>query len=73
MSLANSDFGDDPFADATIESDDGMMQPGEEAPMAPAPPQFRKQEFSIYSVMLILSFAFLSIAAILFFIDAGKY
>lgn len=72
MSQANSDFGDDPFANAMVESspEDGMM---EQAPVAPAPPQYRKQEFSIYSVMLILSFVFLMIAAILFFMDAGKY
>ena len=74
MSQASSDFGDDPFANAMVESDpeDGMMMQ-EEAPMAPPPPQYRKQDFSIYSVMLILSFVFLTAAAILFFMDAGKY
>lgn len=73
MSQASSDFGDDPFANAMVESpDDGMMQQ-EQAPVAPPPPQYRKQEFSIYSVMLILSFVFLLVASILFFMDAGKY
>ena len=73
MSQVSSDFGEDPFSNAVVEADDdGMM---EEAPqqMAPPPPQYRKQDFSIYSIMLILSFLFLTIAAILFFIDAGKY
>ncbi|MFT5301966.1 MAG: hypothetical protein ACI87E_003346 [Mariniblastus sp.] len=72
MSLANSDFSDDAFGDALVEpgaDDQGMpMQP----PPAPAP-VYQKQGFSIYTVMLILSFVFLTTAAIMFFIDAGKY
>ena len=79
MSQVNSDFGDgfgeDPFATATVdggfEQDAMMSQP--EAPAAPQAPKYRKQEFSIYSVMLIMSFVFLSAAAIMFFVDAGKY
>ena len=74
MSQVNSDFGDDPFANATIEGgfeQDPMME--QQAPVVPQAPQYRKQEFSIYSVMLIMSFVFLATAAIIFFIDAGKY
>ncbi len=72
MSQVNSEFGDDPFADAIVEEgfeQDAMM--GE--PTAPPAPQYRKQEFSIYSVMLIMSFILLTAAAIIFFVDAGKY
>jgi hypothetical protein len=73
MSLASSDFGeDDAFGDALVESEFG----GEEqslVPQVPPPPAYRKQGFSIYTVMLILSFVFLTTAAIMFFIDAGKY
>lgn len=72
MSLANSDFGgDDAFGDALLEST-GDDQSLVSTPTVPAPPAYRKQGFSIYSVMLILSFVFLTTAAILFFIDAGS-
>ena len=73
MSLASSDFGsDDAFGDALLEPE------GEDQSLAPqqpveAPPSYRKQGFSIYSVMLILSFVFLTTAAILFYMDAAKY
>lgn len=72
MSQASSDFGDDAFGDAAMDSgfeDQGL------APMEPIVPvtQYRKQGFSIYTVMLILSFVFLTTAAIVFFVDAGKY
>lgn len=40
---------------------------------APVVPQYRKQGFSIYSVMLIGSFVFLLTAMILLFIEAGRY
>ena len=39
----------------------------------PAPSAFRKRSFDIYSMMLILSFIFLTTAAVLFFLDAEKY
>ncbi len=72
MSLANSDFGDDAFGDALMETGDGQsLTPG--TPAVPPPPAYRKQGFSIYTVMLILSFVFLTTASIMFFIDAGKY
>ena len=73
MSLASSDFGgDDAFGDALIEpeSDEQSLST---APEVAAPPAYRKQGFSIYSVMLILSFVFLTTAAILFYMDAAKY
>ena len=78
MSQVNSEFGDDPFATATVEGggfEEDSMMAQEEAPMAAAPqaPTYRKQGFSIYSVMLILSFIFLTAAAIMLFIDADKY
>lgn len=81
MSQVNSEFGEDPFATATVDGgfeqdammgEDSMMGQ-QEAPSVPQAPQYRKQEFSIYSVMLIMSFVFLTAAAIIFFIDAGKY
>ena len=72
MSLASSDLGgDDAFGDALVESGDDQGLDSQEQ-MA-RPPAYRKQGFSIYSVMLILSFVFLLTATILFFIDAGKY
>ena len=75
MSQVNSEFGEDPFATATIDGpyeEDGMLEQ-QPAPMAPQAPRYRKQSFSIYSVMLIMSFVFLTAAAIMFFIDADKY
>ena len=36
-------------------------------------PQYRQQGFSIYSVMLILSFVFLLTAMIFFLVEAGRY
>jgi len=74
MSQANSEFGEDPFATATIDSpyeEDGMM--AEQASPVSEAPRYRKQGFSVYSVMLIMSFVFLTAAAIIFFIDADKY
>ena len=40
---------------------------------APPAPQYRQRGFSIYTVMLIMSFVFLTTAAILLFINADKY
>lgn len=72
MSQASSDFGsDDAFGDALLEPE-GSDQSFAPTQQVPAPPAYRKQGFSIYSVMLILSFVFLTTAAILFFIDAGS-
>jgi cytoskeletal protein RodZ len=49
-------------------------QPGEDAsqPMSMEPvPQYKKQGFSVYTMMLLLSFLFLTTASILFFSYAG--
>ena len=47
--------------------------PGAEMPAPPAAPNYRQRGFSIYTVMLIISFVFLMIAAILLFVEADKY
>jgi hypothetical protein len=74
MSQASSDpqdpFGGDAVIEASASEDPGMTP---DMGMAPPPPQYRKQGFSIYSVMLILSFVFLMASAIMFFINAGKF
>ncbi len=41
--------------------------------MAPPAPRYRKQGFSIYSVMLVLSFLCLLAGMIIMFVEAGKY
>ena len=43
------------------------------APVAPPAPRYRKQGFSIYTFMLIVSFISLLTALILLLIEAGKY
>ena len=74
MSLASSD---DMFGDAgelsEIPAEEGDLMTSEPGPSAPAAPQYRKQGFSIYTMLLVLSFVFLLTATILFFVDAGKY
>ena len=72
MSQASSDFGDDAFGGEMIEAEFGAEEGMMPEQVAPAP-RFRKQGFSIYTVMLLMSFAFLLIAAIMFFINAGKF
>ena len=47
--------------------------PGGEMPIVASTPQYRKQGFSIYTVMLILSFVFLLTSMIVLFVEAGKY
>ena len=68
MSQLSSDFGDDSFGEALTEA-------GEEAAgiETAAPPQYRKQGFSIYTVMLMLSVFFLTVATIVFFYNASSY
>ncbi len=66
MSQPNSELGD--FAGGMVE------QPAVDAtPMVPQEPTYRKQGFSIYTVMLILSFVCLAAASILLLINVGKY
>ena len=72
MSLASSDFGDDDAFGGALMDDGAEQSMVPESQIAP-PPAYQKQGFSIYTVMLILSFVFLTIAAIMYFIDAGKY
>ncbi len=51
-----------------------VEQPAVDAtPMVPQEPTYRKQGFSIYTVMLILSFVCLAAASILLLINVGKY
>jgi len=45
----------------------------ESAPAAPPAPRYRKQGFSIYTFMLIISFICLLTALIVLLIEAGKY
>jgi hypothetical protein len=70
MSQASSDL-DNVFGEATESGfeDQGLTPQPQIAPVT----QYRKQGFSIYTVMLILSFVFLTAAAIVFFMDVGKY
>ena len=68
MSLAGSDFEAVGFESTFEES------PGEQ-PVAPVLPAkvYRKQEFNIYSFLLILSFLMLLISIILLFLEVGRY
>ena len=68
MSLADSDL----FEEVGIDEAAGAPMDDAQAPQPPAAPQFRKQGFSIYSVMLILSFVFLVTAMILLFQEVGR-
>ena len=74
MSLASSDFGEEGFEDSLGELSTDASMGMEETPAPPAEPtiNYRKQGFSIYSVMLILSFIFLTIAMIFFYQEAGR-
>jgi hypothetical protein len=68
MSLADSDFESTGFDSAF---DSPTDQPGD---FVVKPTQvYRKQEFNIYSVMLILSFLMLLAATILLFVEVGRF
>lgn len=71
MSQPNSDFDSPEFA-ATLEST-FEEEPQAATPMAPPAPRYRKQGFSIYTIMLILSFLCLLAGMIMMFVEAGKY
>ena len=58
------------FAPADFETSPEAQAPNESSV---APPQYRKQGFSIYTVMLISSFVCLLTAMIFMFIESGKY
>ena len=68
MSLANSDFGD--FGDSLDYDQSETPSETFEAP-APPPPVVRQKGFSIYTVMLIISFVMLFTAAIMLFSQLG--
>lgn len=52
----------------------GDLQPVEQEPQLAAPPApVRKQGFTFYTVMMIMSFTFLTIATILLFIEVSKF
>ena len=68
MSLADSDL----FEEVGIDETSGEPTDGTGTPQPPAAPQYRKQGFSVYSVMLILSFVFLVTAMILLFQEVGR-
>ena len=61
--------GNPEFADAELESPEGYV-PDE---VSVAAPQYRKQGFSIYTMMLIASFVCLLTTWIVMLIEAGKY
>jgi hypothetical protein len=69
MSLVDSDFETDGFDDAKSADFDG--KPGAPGNL-PEQTKFRKQGFSIYSVMLILSFVFLVTAIVLLFMEVER-
>jgi hypothetical protein len=59
MSLADSEFDDAGFGDVGLDqSVEASADDAQNTPAAPAAPNYRKQGFSIYTVMLILSFVF---------------
>ncbi len=73
MSQPSSDpggFGEVDFK--ASEPTEGYDPMAEESVFATTP-TYRKRSFDIYSVLLIISFVALLTAAILFFMDAGKY
>lgn len=67
------------FSDANF--DDGLTpvesafetETPEAAQQMIAAPVYRKQGFSIYTILLILSFVFLLTAMIFLFVEAGRY
>ena len=71
---ALDDGNDDFVADAGDGGYDDVDY-GDEVAGAPVVrgPNYRKKGFSIYTVMLILSFVMLTTAAIMFFVQLGRY
>lgn len=61
--------GNPEFADAALESPEGYI-PDE---VSVAAPQYRKQGFSIYTVMLIASFVCMLATWVIMSIEFGKY
>ena len=76
--LPDYDALDDGNQDFAADAGDGTFDDGEygddvaSGPIVRAP-NYRKKGFSIYTVMLILSFVMLTTAAIMFFVQLGRY
>ena len=66
--FGDSDFGDGGFGDGLDAQEWDDSADGAVAKAAP----IKKQGFSIYTVMLIMSFVFLTAAAILIFMELGR-
>lgn len=77
MSQPSSNQGNSVFDEVDFQASEPSegYDPMTEDPSLGAAPQsvYQRRGFDIYSVMLIISFVFLTTAAIMFFIDAGKY
>ena len=73
--FGDGDFGDGGFGDdldAQGLDTDGWDDADAAAGVATKQPPIKKQGFSIYTVMLIMSFVFLTVAAILIFMELGR-
>jgi hypothetical protein len=68
MSLADSDF-------EAVGFDSAFEEASGEQSVAPVLPSkvYRKQEFNIYSFLLILSFLMLLVSIVLLFLEVGRY
>ena len=67
------DFTDAGFDDGLTPVESAFEPTPEPGPPVVSGPVYRKQGFSIYTVMLILSFVFLLTAMIFLFVEAGRY
>ncbi len=72
MSQANSEFEEVGFDDG-LDMSLTAETTGESPYTQNTPPNYRKQGFSIYTVMLIMSFVFLITSIILLFIEVGRF
>ena len=77
MSLPSSEFEEAPLDDLGFEEAEYGQDPSGKAsdkkPLESSPPRYRKQGFSIYTVMLMLAFAFLVASIILLFQEVGRF
>jgi len=67
---ADLEFDAPDFGEASFEEADS---PVAATPVVPAAPRYKKQGFSIYTIMLMLSFLCLLAGLIMMFVEAGKY
>ncbi len=74
--FGESDFGDSSFGDGLdaqgLGDEQGWDDVDATAGVASKQAAVKKQGFSIYTVMLIMSFVFLTVAAILIFMELGR-